>query len=506
MSLAEELLADFSPEPSPSPSPSDLPEGEHDGLKANSGEGEDVGSVDDSSSGDLVLKELESTARVISELQPLLGKIEGFLMNPSEVAGNIEESPEYRLLVEGNSLAVEINTEISTVYKLIKEIYFPRFPEIESLVLNPVDYTKAVKIIGNDVSDIPSKSNDLAEFLQPATIMVITVSASTTRVGRALSKIELEKLEKACEILLFLEESKKKITTYVSTKLSVFAPNIAALVGSQTAAQLFSVAGGLTGLSKLPSCNIPSLGSKSQVNIAARVDRVHQYMGGEMGQKLKQEVLEKLEKLAEPPTNKGPKSLPVPDDKPSKKRGGKRIRKYKEQFAMTEMRKAQNRMRFGEQEEEVTAFDESIGLGMLSKSEIKGMGLDSSLGKVRAYGIDNATKPKLSKNLQQRLEGLNAASSRISGLSSSSGNNRLGALRSEVNGLSSSLSFTPVQGIELVDPASMRKKAHDDKWFKGGTFSMVGTGNIKKSGEMSLNAPVKRKFDDLNLPGPDSKR
>jgi U4/U6 small nuclear ribonucleoprotein PRP31 len=43
------------------------------------------------------------------------------------------------------------------------------------------------------------------------------------------------------------------------------------------------------------------------------------------------------------------------------------------------------------------------------------------------------------------------------------------------------LAFTPVQGLELVDPKvqaelSRKRKAEEDRWFKGGTFTQVGGG------------------------------
>jgi U4/U6 small nuclear ribonucleoprotein PRP31 len=41
------------------------------------------------------------------------------------------------------------------------------------------------------------------------------------------------------------------------------------------------------------------------------------------------------------------KALPKPDDKPRKKRGGKKFRKQKERFAMTEQRKMANIVPFG---------------------------------------------------------------------------------------------------------------------------------------------------------------
>lgn len=42
------------------------------------------------------------------------------------------------------------------------------------------------------------------------------------------------------------------------------------------------------------------------------------------------------------------KPLPAPDDKPKKRRGGKRYRKMKEKMGQTDLRKAQNRLAFGE--------------------------------------------------------------------------------------------------------------------------------------------------------------
>ncbi len=46
-------------------------------------------------------------------------------------------------------------------------------------------------------------------------------------------------------------------------------------------------------------------------------------------------------------------------------------------------------------------------------------------------------------------------------------------------GTVSSLAFTPMQGLELVDPKvqaelSRKRKADEDRWFKGGTFTQVG--------------------------------
>ena len=44
------------------------------------------------------------------------------------------------------------------------------------------------------------------------------------------------------------------------------------------------------------------------------------------------------------------------------------------------------------------------------------------------------------------------------------------------SGLSSSLAFTPVQGIELINPEEAQKKVKEanDRYFGGGAFLKVG--------------------------------
>ena len=126
----------------------------------------------------------------------------------------------------------------------------------------------------------------------------------------------------------------------------------------------------------------------AKVVLVARVDMVHQNPDGSFGRKMHEEVARKLDKLTEPPPNKGVRALAVPDDKLSRKRGGRRARKAKEATAMTDMRKAQNRMAFGKEEKEVGYGDTTKGLGMVGSADS---------GQLRNLQIDSRTRAKLSK-------------------------------------------------------------------------------------------------------------
>ncbi len=98
----------------------------------------------------------------------------------SELSGPVEADPEYVLIVEANNLVAEIDDEILALYKFAKDKYNVRFPELETLVVQPLEFLLSAKELGNDV--LRAKNNKVLEqFLTQATIMVVSVTASTTQ-------------------------------------------------------------------------------------------------------------------------------------------------------------------------------------------------------------------------------------------------------------------------------------------------------------------------------------
>ncbi|KAI4717502.1 Nop domain-containing protein [Aureobasidium sp. EXF-10727] len=494
--------------------------------------------------------DVRSVAILMKKLQPILEKIDHYLNLPSDKQtkniGNIEDNPEYKLMTEANTYSTSIDGEIILVHKFIRDHYSTRFPELERLVQNPLDYAKTVTIIGNGpMDDVKNLSNSadnpvgqsLRQVLDGPTMMVVTVEATTTR-GVALSDSELLSIRHACDMTLQLDKAKRVMTDYVQSRMSVFAPNLTVLIGSLTAAQLVNFAGGIKGLASTPSCNIAPWGSKKQTQtgfatnvgvrhqgflynsplvrevpsdlkkqamrivsaklvMAARVDSTHGSPNGADGERFKDECINRLDKLVAPAPNRGARALPAPDDKPSRKRGGRRARKAKEATAMTDLRKAQNRMEFGKEEAEVGygTGDGTKGLGMIGAAQT---------GSIRTQQIDQRTRAKLSK----KNPGWGGATPAPSGLASTfhggfgSGTAsvlRNSGLRTSGVGMgsgTSSIAFTPVQGLELVDPKvrdemNRKRKADEDRWFKGGTFTQIGGTSTSALGAGASNGGFK---------------
>ncbi|XP_014661594.1 PREDICTED: U4/U6 small nuclear ribonucleoprotein Prp31-like [Priapulus caudatus] len=474
MSLADELLAD-------------LEEAGHDEEVKN--EVEDVSdiSMQVDTSGDSVhgIAKLMSSGQLTETINAMK-----MYMNAGEarlVSGPVEADPEYRVIVQANNLTVEIDNEINIIHKFVRDKYSKRFPELESLVTAPLDYILTVKALGNNL-DAAKNNEKLLEILTSATIMVVSVTASTTQ-GTELTHHELEKVEEACDMAVRLNECKLQILEYVESRMSFIAPNVSIIVGAATAAKLMGAAGGLTILSKMPACNILLVGSQKRTlsgfstvavlphtgfiyysplvqdtppdlrrkaarlvsakcAMAARVDACHESSDGKIGHMLKEDIEKKLDKLQEPPPIKQIKALPAPIEQSRKKRGGKRVRRMKERLGVTELRKQANRMSFGDIEED--AYQEDLGFS----SGVIGKG---GHGRIRGPQIDEKTRVRISKTLNKTL-----TKKSYGGVTTIGGRS---TIRGSVSGTASSVAFTPLQGLEIINPGAAEKKMDDAKYF-----------------------------------------
>lgn len=370
----------------------------------------------------LIRKELETYADSFqSEYLELLSVIE-----------NDPESEEYRFLMRLSELLTLINDEISILHKYVAVHYKVVFSELESLVPNTVDYCRVVLEIGQELVGIRAHEVRLREIVSQEKVLTIVMAALqhfTTLFE--LSKDDFANIREACEACIDLHGFLGELSDFIAGKLSRFAPNVSAIVGPIATSQLLISVGSLKQLAATPSCNLPSFGVKDllsqhsgrsnfiratgylyhcpilkglppeitkqalriisgKVVLAARVDLAKSSSNGEAGLKYLADIQSKIDKLLTPPERATTKALPVPKEQKSKKRGGRRFRKMKERFQMSELRNAQNKMEFGKEEQSVTdAYGEEIGFGMSKQINIQ---------------VNRNTDARMSKAMINRLQ------------------------------------------------------------------------------------------------------
>lgn len=442
------------------------------------------------------------------KLTKLLGEIAHRIQTPrtGDIVGAVEEDPEYKLILDCNHILVEIGNELQLCHKFLRDVYAKKFAELETMVMNPIEYARVIKAIGTEAVRTPIASSslfntsnaaqdvtkvNLAGILSPATILIVNVTA-TAIAHKTLSEADHAKCMMACDEIIGLDEARVQILTFVESRMNFIAPNLTVLVGSSIAAKLLSAAGGLTTLSKLPSSVVQVLGSNKKAlagfatnavyanahagfifntdiiqkcppglrtkairllagkcALAARVDAFRDANVGN-GKAFREMIEARIEKWQEPPPPKQIKPLPAPDEVRKKRRGGKRARRQKEMYAMTDVRKFKNRVAFtldsGEVEDTIAREGKDFGM----------LGLMSGSGKVRISAEHK-------KNLLKKAKTDNKPTSGTA-----------------TSGLASSLAFTPVQGLELVvpDAAAQAQRIRDanERYFgTASTFTRVSS-------------------------------
>ena len=177
-----------------------------------------------------------------------------------------------------------------------------------------------------------------------------------------------------------------KCMTFVEGKMSGLAPNLCQVVGRTCAAKLIAAAGGLEELAKIPASNIQVMGSQRKSLLgqskvgkhlhlgffgdlpivveapenfkikivrmlsnacakAAKVDVADTDKDGIIGQKFISEIETKFEKIQQPLPGQKPKpTLAQFEEKPKRRRGGRKYRKMRERLGLTQVREMQNRL------------------------------------------------------------------------------------------------------------------------------------------------------------------
>ena len=320
-------------------------------------------------------------------------------------------------LEKANKYIIILNKYISEGITVLKELYSPYFPELPTIVTNSFEYVKSIKVIEENKDLLKNESKiglkqlrQELSFLPNNVLMALTFMLSSSNVINSNNNSSDINLKNKYEKVLELFQEKNTLLNFISNNMKYLAPNLTLLLGAEISAKLVTEAGGLQELARTPSGNILNMGRHelnlegfstmnkfnngyltelkeykdaidsmkikvlrryaNKTALAARKDAFinkNKKKGNEKEEKygddLKKLIEEKVEKIKNDVQPILKKPLPRPDDKPSRKRGGKRVRGIKKKFELTEVRKLRNRMKFGEPEAEYR--DTGIGFGML---------------------------------------------------------------------------------------------------------------------------------------------
>jgi len=166
------------------------------------------------------------------------------------------------MIIQSIALLDQLDKDINTFSMRIREWYSYHFPELVKIVPDNYLYAKVAEHIKNrkDLSE---------ESLEPLTNMLMDgdkaqaiLDAAKMSMGMDISPVDLINIEMFAGRLVKLSEYRKQIAEYLHKKMEGVAPNLACLIGDQVGARLISKAGSLTNLAKFPASTVQILGAE----------------------------------------------------------------------------------------------------------------------------------------------------------------------------------------------------------------------------------------------------
>jgi len=88
------------------------------------------------------------------------------------------------------------------------------------------------------------------------------LEAARSSMGTDISPIDMINIERFADRVIELTKYRTKLHEYLLTKMNVVAPNLSTLIGEQVAARLIAHAGSLTNLAKYPASTVQILGAE----------------------------------------------------------------------------------------------------------------------------------------------------------------------------------------------------------------------------------------------------
>ena len=184
----------------------------------------------------------------------------GHSFSRSKVKFNVNRAD--NMIIQAICMLDQLDKDINTFAMRIREWYSWHFPEMIKIVSDNLLYAKLAKFIKNKSLLTDAQLEQLEEICGDATKAKQILDASRASMGTDISEFDMINIESFASRVISLAEYRKNLHAYLQEKMSVVAPNLAALIGEVVGARLISHAGSLTNLSKYPASTLQILGAE----------------------------------------------------------------------------------------------------------------------------------------------------------------------------------------------------------------------------------------------------
>ncbi|XP_073525577.1 LOW QUALITY PROTEIN: uncharacterized protein [Phyllobates terribilis] len=166
------------------------------------------------------------------------------------------------MVIQAIFLLDTLDKDINSFSMRVREWYGWHFPELVKIVNDNYLYARTCKFIENKAELSEDKLAGLTDILGDEDKAREVIEAAKASMGQDLSIVDLINVQQFAQRVMDLTEYRKKLYDYLVTKMNDIAPNLTSLIGEVVGARLISHAGSLTNLAKCPASTLQILGAE----------------------------------------------------------------------------------------------------------------------------------------------------------------------------------------------------------------------------------------------------
>lgn len=185
----------------------------------------------------------------------------GHAFSRSKVKFSVQKNDNH--IIQAIATLDHLDKAINTLSMRVREWYSWHFPELIRIVSENHQYARLALFIGDKKRLSDDDLNSIAEHVNDdAQIAQSIIDAAKVSMGQDLSVADLENVTTFASNVDSLTKFRKTLHSYLISKMSIVAPNLATLIGEVVGARLISHAGSLTNLCKYPASTVQILGAE----------------------------------------------------------------------------------------------------------------------------------------------------------------------------------------------------------------------------------------------------
>lgn len=188
-----------------------------------------------------------------------LGLGHSFSRNRMQLDPNRQDKP----ILNTIALLDNLDKNINTFAMRVREWYAWHFPELAKIVTDNISYAKVSRVVRvRDTYDDNVGSEDLAEACGSEDVAKEVSKAMKMSMGQDIVEMDMTNIDHFASEVIKLAAMRASLHAYLKAKMDLVAPNLCALVGEIIGARLISHAGSLTNLAKYPASTVQILGAE----------------------------------------------------------------------------------------------------------------------------------------------------------------------------------------------------------------------------------------------------